>query len=275
MKLRNKKRTIGKFKILFTVIVLLIVYMIFFGRDKIYADIVQAIQSVVALSGDTTAIDKNVNNLNYTKDSKENIIQQEEKREDIDQNKEYDWNLLLVNPWNKLPEGFSIKRTSFKNGHSVDERVFSDLEKMLDDAYDKGLSPIICSSFRTMEKQESLFKKKVDKYILQGYSKEDAEVEAAKWVAVPGTSEHQTGLAVDIVALDYQILDKNQENTEEQKWLMENSYKYGFILRYPLDKSEITGIEYEPWHYRYVGKEVAKEIYEKGLSLEEYLVMDK
>ena len=96
-------------------------------------------------------------------------------------------------------------------------------------------------------------------------------IEAEKWVAVPGTSEHQTGLALDIISLYYQVLDKNQENTAEQKWLMENSYKYGFILRYPSDKSEITGINYEPWHYRYVGKEAAKEIYEMGLCLEEYL----
>lgn len=87
----------------------------------------------------------------------------------------------------------------------------------------------------------------------------------------PGTSEHHTGLALDIVSQNYQLLDEEQENTPEQQWLMHNSYKYGFILRYPNDKSKITGIHYEPWHYRYVGKEIAKEIYEQGICLEEYL----
>ena len=91
-------------------------------------------------------------------------------------------------------------------------------------------------------------------------------------MARPGTSEHQLGLALDIVSTSYTNLDKKQERTKEQKWLMANSYKYGFILRYPSDKCDITGINYEPWHYRYVGKAAAKEIYEKGICLEEYLL---
>lgn len=100
---------------------------------------------------------------------------------------------------------------------------------------------------------------------------EDAKLEAGKIVAVPGTSEHQLGLAVDIVDKYNQVLDENQENTAVQKWLMENCWKYGFILRYPNDKSSITGIMYEPWHYRYVGDAAAKEIYQQGICLEEYL----
>ena len=92
-----------------------------------------------------------------------------------------------------------------------------------------------------------------------------------QYVALPGCSEHQTGLALDIVAAGYQILDEEQEDTAEQKWLMENSWKYGFILRYPSEKSDITGIGYEPWHYRYVGKAAAADIYRTGVCLEEYL----
>ncbi|MBU5331510.1 M15 family metallopeptidase [Anaerocolumna aminovalerica] len=181
------------------------------------------------------------------------------------------WQLILANPWNTLPENFTVETKSFHNGHSVDRRIFDDLEMMLEAAKREGLSPIICSSYRTLEKQKSLFENKIGKYLSNGLSDQEAAVEAAKWVAVPGTSEHQTGLAVDIVAKSYQILDKEQENTPEQKWLMENSYKYGFILRYPENKSDLTGINYEPWHYRYVGKEAAKEIYENGICLEEYL----
>jgi len=101
--------------------------------------------------------------------------------------------------------------------------------------------------------------------IAQGYSEENARTEVGKVVAVPGTSEHQLRLAVDIVDIE------NQEKTAVQKWLMENSWRYGFILRYPNDKSDITGIVYEPWHYRYVGKEAAKEIYDLDVCLEEYL----
>ena len=96
-------------------------------------------------------------------------------------------------------------------------------------------------------------------------------MEAATVVAKPGTSEHQIGLALDIVSYDYQELDDEQMNTPEQKWLMEHCWEYGFILRYPQDKAAITGIIYEQWHYRYVGKEAAKEIYEQDLTLEEYL----
>lgn len=182
-----------------------------------------------------------------------------------------EWNLILVNPWNPLPEGFTVELETVENGHSVDARVAPYLENMLADARAQGLSPMICSSYRTMEKQQTLYANKVNEYLSQGYAQKDAESEAGKWVAVPGTSEHQTGLAVDLVSSSYQILDQKQEETPEQKWLMENSYKYGFILRYPNDKRDITGIYYEPWHYRYVGYKTAKEIYEKGLCYEEYL----
>ncbi|MDE7244184.1 MAG: M15 family metallopeptidase, partial [Oscillospiraceae bacterium] len=127
------------------------------------------------------------------------------------------------------------------------------------------------SSYRPREKQEELFRNKKERLLAQGYSEKDAETEAGKEVAVPGTSEHQLGLALDIVDVNHQLLDSSQENTAVQKWLMDHSWEYGFILRYPSGKSDITGIIYEPWHYRYVGKDAAKEIYEQGICLEEYL----
>lgn len=182
-----------------------------------------------------------------------------------------DWNLILVNPWNTLPDGYDVSLTQLKNGQAVDKRCYSSLQNMIDDCRAEGLNPVICSSYRSQEKQESLFNNEVNRLISKGYSKEKAELEAGKAVAVPGTSEHQLGLAVDIVDLANQNLDESQENTDVQKWLMKNSWKYGFILRYPNKKSDITGIIYEPWHYRYVGKEAAKEIYEQGICLEEYL----
>ena len=184
---------------------------------------------------------------------------------------ESDWRLTLVNPWNALPEGYTVELKELSNGHAVDERCYPDLQAMMDDCRAAGLSPLICSSYRTQEKQEQLFENKVSRLEAQGYRGESARLEAAKTVAVPGTSEHQLGLALDIVDRSNQNLDESQEDTAVQQWLMKHSWEYGFILRFPTGKSDVTGIIYEPWHYRYVGKEAAKEIYDRGICLEEYL----
>ena len=133
-----------------------------------------------------------------------------------------------------------------------------------------GSKAVVVSAYRSNSYQAGLYERRIQRFMDQGYSREEAEIEAAKRVAVPGTSEHELGLAMDIVDVNYQKLDKQQEDTPAQKWLMANSWKYGFILRYPNEKSDVTGIIYEPWHYRYVGKELAREIYESGLCLEEY-----
>ena len=142
---------------------------------------------------------------------------------------------------------------------------------MMDACRADGLSPVICSAYRTREKQERLYQAEVERWQDRGYSQDNAKAEAGKAVAIPGTSEHQLGLAVDIVDINNQHLDETQESTEVQKWLMEHSWEYGFILRYPNEKSEITGIIYEPWHYRYVGREDAEQIHTLGVCLEEYL----
>ncbi|MBR6654653.1 MAG: M15 family metallopeptidase [Oscillospiraceae bacterium] len=182
------------------------------------------------------------------------------------------WNLVLVNRDNSLEEGFEVPAlTQLQNGHAIDSRAYQSLQDMMDAARADGLQPVICSSFRTWDKQDELFYNKVSSYLNQGYSQADAEDKAAFWVARPGTSEHQLGLAVDIVDINYQLLDENQESIAVQQWLIEHCMEYGFILRYPTSKSDITGVGYEPWHYRYVGIEAAKEISEQGICLEEYL----
>lgn len=183
------------------------------------------------------------------------------------------WNLLLVNPWNPLPREHSFTAKKLSNGLEVDARCYPDLQEMMDACRAAGLSPVICSAYRSYEKQEELFQRKTEKLMARGYSEEDAREEAAAEVALPGTSEHQLGLAVDIVDLDNQNLDETQEDTAVQKWLMEHSWEYGFILRYPSGKSGFTGIIYEPWHYRYVGRDAAAEIHEQGVCLEEYLTV--
>lgn len=183
-----------------------------------------------------------------------------------------DWRLMLVNRWNPLPEDFEAPElTQLINGQSIDERCYPALQEMMDDCRAEGLSPLICSSFRTRETQQALYDNKVERLIAAGYDAEAARAEAGKAVAVPRTSEHELGLAVDIVDTGNQMLDETQEDTAVQRWLMENSWRYGWILRYPNDKSEITGIIYEPWHYRYVGADAAREMHDLGVCLEEYL----
>ncbi len=185
---------------------------------------------------------------------------------------EGDWALLLVNYDHPLPEGFAVPAfTQLKNGHSIDQRAYPALQAMMDGCRAAGLSPLICSSYRTQETQARFFEQEVQNWLDLGYIREEAEAQAAQWVARPGTSEHQTGLAVDIVDTNYQVLDQGQEDTAVQRWLMEHCAEYGFILRYPTDKSELTGVGYEPWHYRYVGEKAAREIMDRGLCLEEYL----
>lgn len=182
--------------------------------------------------------------------------------------------LILVNAQHTLPENYQVAITQLRNNQSIATICYPDLQAMIDDCRAAGLNPLICSSYRSMEKQQTLFTNEIQKQKAYGYDEDTAYEKAATIVAIPGTSEHQLGLALDIVDISNQRLEEEQENTPVQQWLMANSWKYGFILRYPKDKSDITGIIYEPWHYRYVGKEAAKYIYEHQLCLEEYLELD-
>ena len=217
-------------------------------------------------SGDSAAPEEPLESREPTA-SEEPVIPQKPETPDADS-----WELRLVNRDHPLPDHFEIPElTKLKNGHAIDSRAYPDLQNMMDAARAEGLAPLICSSFRTWDKQSQLFERKVKDYMDQGCDRETAEEKAAVWVARPGTSEHQMGLAVDIVSVGYQTLDEKQEETAVQQWLMAHSWEYGFILRYPSDKSELTGVGYEPWHYRYVGKEAAKIITEQGICLEEYL----
>lgn len=184
---------------------------------------------------------------------------------------ELPWNLVLVNPWNAIAEDLSVELKELLNGQMVDDRCYEDLSRMLSDCRAAGLGPVVCSAYRSLDVQTTLFENKVSYYMNQGMSQQEAEETAATIVAVPGTSEHHLGLAVDIVDELYQQLDEAQEETAVQKWLMEHCWEYGFILRYPNGSTDITGIIYEPWHYRYVGAEAAKEIHELDITLEEYL----
>ncbi|MBP3538346.1 MAG: M15 family metallopeptidase [Oscillospiraceae bacterium] len=178
--------------------------------------------------------------------------------------------LTLVNPWNEVPEDLDVSLATV-DGYLVDRRCRRALYDMLSDCREQGYLPIICSAFRTMEYQDMLYNNKIKRLMAEGVPRADAPSIAAQSVAIPGTSEHQLGLAVDIISETYTNLDRYQEQTAVQQWIMQNCWRYGFILRYPNGTTDITGIIYEPWHYRYVGAVTAKAVHESGLVFEEYL----
>lgn len=179
--------------------------------------------------------------------------------------------VVLVNPWTPLPAEQQTDLLPLDSGFYVAVECYEPLNRMLSDCAAAGYTPAVCSAYRTQEYQEYLYQRKVDYYLAKGCEQDEAEELAGTVVAVPGTSEHQLGLAVDLIEEDYPYLNEQQAETETQKWLMEHCWEYGFILRYPTEASDITGIIYEPWHYRYVGVEIAQEIHALGITLEEYL----
>ena len=185
------------------------------------------------------------------------------------------WNLKLVNFEHALDETFEpTKLSEVDNGYVADSRIAEATKKMIADARSKDNVRIIAlSAYRDYEYQMELFENKVQRLQQEeGYSVDKAREEAKTVVAYPGTSEHQLGLALDLVDARHVKLDESQENTAAYKWLYEHCEEYGFIVRYPNGKTDITGIIYEPWHFRYVGVEAAKVIMENNITLEEYLL---
>lgn len=181
--------------------------------------------------------------------------------------------LILVNKEHGLPEGYTVNLHWLQNGReAVADEIYEALSDMLTDGTADGKEFVVASGYRSYEKQQRLLEEDIqasmEKY---GLSWQEAYARESRETMPEGHSEHETGLAVDLVALDYQILDEAQEYTEENQWLREHCQDYGFILRYPRGKEDVTGISYESWHFRYVGTEAAKEIMEKGITLEEYL----
>ena len=181
-----------------------------------------------------------------------------------------EWNLILVNKNHKIPYNYSPELIELSNGEKVDARIYPDLQKMFDDARAAGLQLFVRDGYRTRDEQKAIMNDKIAAYETEGYSKKEAKALAKTYVAEPGTSEHELGLSVDI---NSESSGASQDAVYE--WLDENAYKYGFIKRYPADKTDITGIDNEPWHYRYVGYEAAKEMKEQNLCLEEYLKKGK
>lgn len=176
------------------------------------------------------------------------------------------WNLILVNDDYCVPSDYEVELTELSNGEKVDSRIYPQLQQMFDDARAAGLELFVREGYRTTQDQKDIMDERIHQYLDEGYSRSEAKKFAEEYVAEPGTSEHELGIAVDINA------DTSKCSSDAvYTWLENNAYKYGFIKRYPEDKTEITGVNNEPWHYRYVGVDVAQKIQEKGLCLEEYI----
>lgn len=208
---------------------------------------------------------KNLIETSYLQDNLQ--ISNKDKFNNIAKAGELDWKIRLVNEKNPLPEDFSVELANIDNTKKFDRRAIKYLKEMLEDMNKQSITNVwIQSAYRSIEYQRGLYQKSINKYLKMGKSKEESEELTKKYINKPGTSEHNLGLAVD-----FNDVEEGFENTKAYKWLQENASIYGFILRYPKDKEEITGIEYEPWHWRYIGQEHAQKINEQSLCLEEYL----
>ena len=184
------------------------------------------------------------------------------------------WNMILVNPDHPIPDNYPLKLAWVSlNGkdRQVNSLCADAFKEMVHAAKEDGITLLLRSTYRGIQLQTDSFNAKVQEYINKGYSKEKATEIAATIVAVPGTSEHHTGLAADITTPSFDRLNQDFDKTDAYQWLVNHCAEYGFILRYPKEKTEITKIIYEPWHYRYVGKEAARIIMSEGICYEEFV----
>lgn len=180
-----------------------------------------------------------------------------------------EWNLILVNKENPLIEYVDCDLREYQ-GFDVDARIYDNLVQMFEDAQNDGVNLFMASGYRDYNTQNYLYEKKINYFKKLGYPKDEAVAIASMKVTPPLTSEHETGLAVDILSYEHSKMDPEFGESEAGKWLYDNAYKYGFILRYPYGVEEITQIQYEPWHFRYVGFDAAEYIFINDLTFEEF-----
>ena len=180
---------------------------------------------------------------------------------------EDNWNLTLVNTGYRIIDSYKPDLVYVcGSSERLDKKIAEHYEAMYNAAKEDGVTLTPCSGYRSYDRQKNNYNNKVAYYEDLGYTKDEALEKAATIIMPPGSSEHNLGYAMDIVCVDEWF-----EDTDEFKWLMENAQDYGFILRYPKDKQDITKVIYEPWHWRYVGVEHAKKMKDSGQVLEEYL----
>ena len=202
------------------------------------------------------------------------VANQEDSKSEEEQNQEKqpekeitDWRLTLANYENLLPEDFTVKVEDIDKTRQFDARAINDLNNMMNAMKKDGITNIwVQSAYRSVARQKELYDASVKKYLQQGKTQEEAEELTNEYINKPGSSDHNLGLAVD-----FNKVDNGFEKLDGFKWLQKNAENYGFVLRYPKDKEDITKISYESWHWRYVGVEHAKKMNELNMCLEEYI----
>lgn len=175
------------------------------------------------------------------------------------------WEIMLVNNKSYIDKEYEPECVNLSNGEKVDKRIYPQLQRMFDEARSEGISITVRSGYRSWEEQKNLWTQELERLDEEGISLHEAIEQGVLSVQRAGTSEHQTGMAVDINSMT------DMDDTALYEWLKDNAYKYEFILRYPENKTDITGIMYEPWHFRYVGETTAAIIKNEDLCLEEYI----
>lgn len=182
-----------------------------------------------------------------------------------------EWQYKLINSQVQVKSYSPTLRQFGSDGPYVDKRILNSLSELVSAAKEAGFEPYIAVGYRSYADQQQLFNEKATELSKNGaYTYEEAQSIAAEIVAKPGTSDHQTGLAVDIFDKQYEVLDYSKMDSNFFDWLDANCAQYGFIKRYPSNKKSITGWD-EPWHYRYVGKEAAEFIMKNNMCLEEFV----
>lgn len=251
---RRKKRKLNKKKILFVALIFI----------TIIISIVKITRKDKSIETSTNT--KEITQINKTQISNENKT---DTKDDIEKEKKEitDWRLTLANYENVLPDDFTVEVENIDSTRQFDARAIKYLKQMMSDmSKDKIKNVWVQSAYRSVERQKELYDASVSKYLKQGKTQEEAEKLTDEYINKPGSSDHNLGLAVD-----FNYVDNKFEDLDAFKWLKKNAENYGFILRYPKDKEDITKIAYESWHWRYVGEEHAKKMNELNMCLEEYI----
>jgi len=250
---RAARRKINKKKVIATFVIFLLIIML----------IVKIIKKEDSVETSTGQDIQKTNTINAT-----NEVNQEQSQEEPKVKKEItDWRLILANYENILPEDFEVEVADIDGTRQFDARAIEELKQMMNDMRKDGIANIwIQSAYRSVARQKELYDNSVKKYMKQGKTQEEAEKLTDEYINKPGSSDHNLALAVD-----FNYVDNKFEDLDGFKWLKENAENYGFILRYPKDKEDITKISYESWHWRYVGEEHAKKMNELNMCLEEYI----
>ena len=261
---RYKKRKLNKKKVIAVIgLFILIVLLIRKGTKH---------NKTVETTAKTNSVIESVNNSTNTKteEIQTNTIennQTENKPMETTKKKIDDWRLTLANYENLLPENFTVKVSNIDNTRQFDSRAIGELNDMMNAMKKDGVTNVwVQSAYRSVARQKELYDNSVKKYLQQGKTQEEAEKLTDEYINKPGSSDHNLGLAVD-----FNYVDNKFEKLDGFKWLKKNAENYGFVLRYPKDKEDITKIAYESWHWRYVGVEHAKKMNDLNMCLEEYI----